>query len=110
MTEIKDGMCYLLVLKTGENLLATINDTSENDEEEMIIHCENLVAFMPDQQGKMLTIPYLQFSKESECDFNVDNDVRHILTPNDDLAKYYATQFSKIIVPNDVMMKPTLLP
>jgi len=110
MTEIKNGMCYLLVLKTGENLLATINDVSENDDEEMIIHCENLVAFMPDQQGKMLTIPYLQFSKEIECDFNVDEDIRHILTPNDELGKYYATQFSKIIVPDSGMMKPTLLP
>ena len=105
MTDIDIGKCYLLVLKTGENLLATI--LSETDTE---VECENLVAFMPDREGKMLTVPYLQFSKESECDFNVDNDVRHILTPNDDLAKYYATQFSKIIVPNDGLMKPTLLP
>lgn len=92
---IENDTVYLLVLKTGENLLATI--TSNDDG---IIQCENLVAFMPDQKGKMMTIPYLQFSKETECEFNIDADVRHILTPNDDLSKYYAQQFSKIIVPN----------
>jgi len=103
--KIETNKLYLLVLKTGENLLATITETDGE-----YIFCENLVAFMPDQQGKLLTIPYLQFSLEDKCEFNATDDIRHMLSPNAKLTEYYKTTFSKIIVPDNNLMKPTLLP
>lgn len=105
--KITTNELYLLVLKTGENLLATIKDTDGE-----YIFCENLVAFMSDQQGKLITIPYLQFSEKDECEFNATDDIRHILTPNDTLKEYYKKTFSKstIIMPDNKLMKPKLLP
>ena len=104
-SKITKNTLYLLVLKTGENLLATITDTDGE-----YLFCENLVAFMSDQQGKLITIPYLQFSEEDVCEFNARDDIRHMMKPNSKLTEYYKTTFSKIILPDSNLMKPTLLP
>ena len=94
----------LIVLTTGENLMGTINETTEDG-----IVVSDIVAFAPKPDGSgVMTIPYLQFSVEDTATFNNDN-VRHILTPNQDLADYHTKQFSKIIVPDSKLMKPKMM-
>lgn len=100
MSELK-----LLVLKTGENLMGTVSGQNEG-----LLAVEDIVAFAPKPDGTgVMTIPYLQFSIENETTFDVESDIRHLLTPNKDLSEYYNKQFSKIIVPDEKLIKPTML-
>lgn len=97
----------LLVLNTGENLMGTIKETTDEG-----VLVENIVAFAPKPDGTgVMTIPYMQFSVEKETIFK-ESGLRHPpLTPNHDLKKYYNEQFDKsqIIVPDNNLMKPKMM-
>lgn len=96
----------LLILKGGENLLGM--KTYQDDD---IFKLEDIVAFAPNPNGKgVMTIPYLQFSVEKDATFSIEKDIRHVLTPNEDLTNYYNETFNKIIVPDNKLINPIMMP
>lgn len=88
----------LLILSTGEHILGTVS--SETPEEIVIEHPVSLVPD-PNSNGRsMMFIPYLQFSVEESAPFP-RHEIRHTLTPQDQLAQGYVDQFApEIAVPD----------
>ena len=85
----------LLILTTGETVIGEVVADVESS-----ITLKNPITFAPTPDGRgVVTIPYLQFSKEKEVTFWA-KDIRHRLTPNDDLKSQYCQQFGLIDVPD----------
>lgn len=88
----------LVIMSTGEHILGVL--TSDSPDEVVI---EQPVSLVPDPNSNgrsMMFIPYLQFSVEESAPFP-RHEIRHILTPQDQLAQGYVDQFSpKIAVPD----------
>lgn len=102
----------LLVLSTGENVMGIVKSTNNNLG---IVNLDNPVYLVPTEataqnpSGGLQTMAYLMFSEETSVDFE-SKDVRHYLTPKEDIADWFGQQFKTdaekaIIVPE----KPSLI-
>ena len=97
----------LLVLSTGENVMGIVKSTNS---QLGIVYLDNPVYLVPTEatqenpSGGLQTMAYLMFSEETVADFE-SKDVRHYLTPKEDIAAWFGQQFKSeaekaIIVPD----------
>jgi hypothetical protein len=89
---VRDNI-VILVLGTGEHIIA--EKTEVKDDGTIVV--DRPVSIMPDpnpqNQGRLLFIPYLQFTELFTCEFP-PNTVRHVLgNVKEDLRNSYAKQF-----------------
>lgn len=88
----------MVIMSTGEHILGYV--TEETDE---AVTIEKPVSLVPDpnSQGRsMMFIPYLQFSTEDTAPFP-RREIRHVLTPQPNLAEGYDKQFGVGLVTPD---------
>ena len=88
----------MLIMSTGEHILGFVKS---QDDDAIVI--EKPVSLVPDpaSQGRsMMFIPYLQFSTEEEAPFP-RREIRHVLTPQPQLAEGYDKQFGVGIITPD---------
>lgn len=76
----------LLVLNTGENIIAVVDDNGH----EYVADKPVVLVPNPQNQDELVFFPYLQFSEEDVAAFK-QADVRHILTPKHNLLDNYYT-------------------
>ena len=89
----------LLVLQTGEHICGEV----VGEEDGITISKPVSIVPHPDPSmgGKLVFMPYLQLTDETECTFPVDN-IRHILVPKKGLVDDWSKQFgSGIEVPSE---------
>lgn len=86
----------LLILKTGERVLAKLNDNQ----------CESPMILMPGSaDGSVMMIPYLQYSEDNSVPFR-EMDCKHIVSPMSELADSYLSHLSPISVPAKKIVMP----
>ena len=102
--DYKPNDIALMILATGENIMGKVVKTNQNIQ---TIELDQVVYIVPDQNGGVQPVPYLLFSEETGATFESDH-VRHMLTPKEDIKKWYASIFEpqpKIITPaNDIII------
>ncbi len=89
---VRDNI-VILVLTSGEHVIGEKLDMMENGD----ISIDRPVSIMPDpnpqNQGRLLFIPYLQFTELEQCWFP-NHTIRHCLGDvKEDLRNSYAKQF-----------------
>lgn len=88
-------------MNTSEHIIGEVVDQPKDG---MMI--DQPVALVPNPDGGMAFMPYLQFSVETEALFK-DADIRHVLTPRPELVNAYNEQFGVgLITPNQQLVSP----
>lgn len=85
----------IIRLSTGEELIATVNDTFNRD----VLNLTDVAILIPTQQNSLGLAPFMAYSNapdgiEVKCSF-----VMFMVDPVDGLQKQYQNMFSKIITP-----------
>lgn len=85
----------LVIMSTGEHIIGFVPKVTDD-----FVTIEKPVSLVPDPNSNgrsMMFIPYLQFCVEKEADFPV-REIRHILTPQEQLVDGYDKQFGSGLV------------
>jgi len=85
----------LVIMSTGEHIIGFVTDETIDD-----VIIDNPVSLVPDPNSNgrsMMFIPYLQFSTEESAPFP-RREIRHVLTPQQQLVDGYDERFGSGIV------------
>jgi hypothetical protein len=97
MEYIMSDNIKIIRLSTGEELIATVNDTFNRD----VLNLTDVAILIPTQQNSLGLAPFMAYSNAPEgiqlqCSF-----VMFTVDPIAGLKKQYQNMFSKIITPTE---------
>lgn len=91
----------LVRLTTGEEILCTITNSSSDQYKRLV----EPTYIMPQGEGKIALAPFMPYAKTEEfVDINKDC-IMFIVEPVDELGNQYKEIHSKIMVPNNKLVK-----
>ena len=82
-------------LSTGEELLATVNDSFDSKH----VHLTDVAILIPTQSNSLGLAPFMAYSNAKDGIKVANEFIMFIVDPVDGLQKQYQNMFSKIITP-----------